>query len=791
MKVSVEWLNEFVDLSGIDIDDLCSKLTMSGLEVEGVDTLERMDNVVVGKVLECGKHPDADKLSLCKVTDGTEEFQVVCGAPNVAAGQTIPFAKVGAKLPGGFKIKKAKIRGTESFGMICSESELGLADKSDGIMPLPEHLEIGSDINEHLGLGDSVIDISITPNRADALSIIGVAREISALYGRPMKQQEISVQESGGNASDHCYVEVKNSVNCPAYLARVIKGVKIKPSPMWMQNRLRAAGVRPINNVVDITNYVLFEYGQPLHTFDLRMIERGIIVRDAKEGEEILTLDEKERRLESSMLVIADEKKPLAVAGVMGGEHSGINDDTTDVLLECAYFKPESIRMTARRLGMQTDSSYRFERGIDPESTVRMVDYAASLLAELCEGTVSSGVVSNNYELPKQPIVEFSTDKINDFLGTDIPEKEMLDILENLGMPAEKSGDIYRLSSPSWRVDIERWQDVAEEVARMYGYDNINATVPLLPSDSMPLIPILRWKRILQQRLASLGFNEAVNYSFMGEDFLSLFDDRKRFVKLMNPISEDMSTLRTYVFPGVISTIAHNIKHGVKNTNIFEASSVFIEEGGELPFQELRFAFGVSGGYWPLSWNKKNEEELFFVTKGVLDNIFSAMNVSNAEYVRGSLPFLHPGKSAEVRIDGETVAFLGELHPDVLEKLDIDVPVCICEILFEKLLDTANVVPRYKKFSKYPSVYKDISVAVPAKAASNDIALNISGISSLIDEVVLYDVYKGKGVDEGEVSLTFRIFFSDPEKTLTDEETNAVLMKIAGSVKEEFGAKLR
>lgn len=791
MKVSTCWLNEFVDISGIEIDDLCHRLTMAGLEVEGVEKLDKVDNVVVAKVLHREKHPDADKLSLCKVTDGTEEFQVVCGAPNVAAGQTIAFAKVGAVLPGDFKIKKAKIRGTESFGMICSESELGIAEKSDGIMVLPDSLALGTDINEVIGLGDTVIEVSITPNRADCLSVIGVAREVAAVYGRELKAKEFKVTETDEPASNYSGVTVNDAEKCPIYLGRIIKGVKIAPSPLWLQNRLRAVGVRPINNVVDITNYVMFEYGQPLHTFDLRQIKNRIIVRTAADGEQLLTLDGKERTLKDYMLLICDEEKPLAVAGIMGGEHSGIADDTVDVFLECAYFKPESTRLTARRLGMQTDSSYRYERGIDSVNTIRMVDYAASLLHTLAGGSVCKGVLSNDYKAISKSEVNFNTDKINALLGTDISETDMIKILKSVGLEPVKTADGWKAASPSWRVDIERWQDLAEEVARLYGYDNIKATVPLIPADSERLMPLLTHKRLLQNKLASLGFSEAVNYSFASDKYQSIFDDAERLVILKNPISEDMNALRTFVFPGVISTILYNISHGAKYANIFETSSVYIKNGGGLPCQETRLAFATYGGYWGLSWNTKPVSEPFYAVKGIVENILNGYNLDGVTFERSQRAFMHPGKSAEILFKGESLGFFGELHPDTLEAVDSDEAICVCEIFLEKLLEKGLDRRKYSKFSNLPSVSKDFSVAVAKSVRSADIAESVSKESKLIENVVLFDTYSGKGLADDEISLAFRIFFSDPEKTLTDEETNAVLRSAITKLEKDFGARLR
>jgi len=791
MKVTRNWLSDFIDISGITTEDMAEKLTMSGLEVEDIIELAKVENVVVGKVLSKEKHPDADKLSLCTVTDGTEEFQVVCGAPNVDAGQTIAFAKVGAKLPGGFKIKKSKIRGVVSMGMICSEDELGLVDeRAGGIMVLPSDLELGTDINEVVGLGDTVIDIYITPNRADCTSVYGVAREIAALYDLEMKAKDYSFEETDDAASNYGGVKVENTEKCPFYLGRVIKGVEIKPSPLWMQNRLRAVGVRPISNVVDITNYVNFEYGQPLHTFDLRQIDGSIIVRDAKEGEKLLTLDEKERELKDYMLLIADEKKPLAVAGVMGGEHSGIADDTTDVFLECAYFQPESVRVTARRLGMQTDASYRYERGIDHAQTPEMVNYAAYLIQLLAGGGICKGVLSNEYDLIDTPEVTFNPEKINGFLGTDIPVDEMTSILTRLGMKPEKDGENYKLKSPSFRVDIERWQDIAEEVARVYGYDKVPTTAPYIPSDSFQQSRELQLRNKWRMALVALGFNEVVNYSFLSDDFMAKFDDPSKFVKVLNPISEDMNTMRTYVFPGMLQSIMYNLNQGFKNIRVYEKASTYIKQEGELPLQKNSLAIGMAGDFWPLSWSAPSNPEPFFAMKGVVNNILAEVGFECA-YERSGREFLHPGKSAELMKDGKSYGFIGEIHPALLEDLGIKEAVCIAEIFTQELLEDNKTELKFEQFSKFPSVYKDISILVDNDKSAGDMEKCIVSVSELIDEVTLYDVYTGKGVDEDKRSLAFRIFFSNPEKTLTDEETNKVLTDIINKLGEDFGAKLR
>lgn len=789
MKVSLNWLNDFVDIKDLDPADIAEKLTMCGLEVDAVENRSALDNVVIGKVTKCEKHPNADKLSLCEVFDGEAAQQVVCGAPNVAEGQTIVFAKVGAVLPGDFKIKKAKIRGTESFGMICAEDEIGISDNHDGIMIMDDALEAGTPVNDIFSLPDTVLEIGITPNRADCLSIIGYAREVSALYGRPMKTNEFTLNETDDPAANYGGVEIKNKEACPTYLGRVIKDVTIKPSPLWMQNRLRAVGVRPINNVVDITNYVLFEYGQPLHTFDLREVDGKIIIRNAENGEKLLTLDEKEREFNDSMLLITDEKKVIAVAGVMGGEHSGIHDDTKDVFLECAYFEPKQTRMTARKLGMQTDASYRYERGIDPVNTKHMCDYAAYLLQELCGGKVCKGKLGEIND-PAETSFSVDADWINEYLGTDVSIDEIEKILAGLSLKPVVSGREITVTAPPYRVDIKTRQDIAEEVARIYGYNNIPTTLPKIDADSMPMQPILATRKMLAQKLKTFGFNEAVNYSFMKDSFLKLFDDEKSFVKLINPISEDMNTMRPQVFPGLLATIRYNLNNGHKQVRFFEFASSFVNVNEKLPEQRMKLAAAAAGEFWPMSWLAPSGAEPFYVMKGVLENLLFQYKIE-ARFVKSDKKFLHPGKSADVYVNGDCIGFIGELHPVTAEEAEIRERVTLFEIDMIGFTDCAAFTYQFRPFSKYPSVYKDISVVVDANAPAEKLIECIKSTNKLAEDVFLFDVYTGKGIEEGKTSRTFRVLFTAPDRTLTDEETNSILADMIANLGKDFDAVLR
>lgn len=791
MRVSFEWLKDFINIQNLNPLEVADKLTMSGLEVEAVENIKSIEGIVVAEVLEKEKHPDADKLSVCKVFDGQETLQVVCGAKNVNKGQKVVFCKIGAILPGDFKIKKAKIRGIESMGMIASLSELGLEEKSDGIHVLPTNTKHGEDPNKILGLGDHVMEISITPNRADCLSVIGVAREIGALYNIPVKDKKFKICESNENSSKYSFVKIEEKTLCPVYLGRIIKDVQIKQSPLWMQNRLRKAGVRPINNIVDVTNYILFEYGQPLHTFDLSQIDGGITVRNAYKNEKIVTLDGKEKILDSNMLVIADNKKSLAVAGVMGGEYSGINDSTRDVFLECAYFNPDSIRLTARKLGMKTDASYRYERGIDMNNTFEMVNHAASLLAEVSGGVVTKGVLTDD-PVKYHPVeISVENEKINNFIGFNLNKNIQTEILKNLNFKVTENHIGYTAEVPSYRVDISIWQDIAEEIARVYGYDKIETTIPEIIADGKVQNPLLKGILDIKKLMATLGFNEVINYSFVSENMMKLFDDESKFVKLLNPISEEMTTMRTYVFPGIVSSINENLHQGEKSLKFFEVASTYSKNKDILPDQNISLSFGVTDNFWGLNWIKRPQIDTFYYVKGVVENIMKWLNISFS-IRRSSMSFLHPGKSADVVVNDICVGFLGELNPDIYEKLDFSENIYICELNLQKLIEiSAQYNPKFKSFSTFPFVYKDISIVVSKDIFAKDIQSFIENFDSIVQTCSIFDIFEDEKIGKDLKSLSFRIFFSHKDKTLTDVETNGVVDKIVSELNQKFGAILR
>lgn len=792
MKVSVNWLRNYVDIENISIKELSDRLSLAGLEVEGTETTTSVSGVITAKVLTKEKCQGADKLNVCSVTDGLDTYQVVCGAPNVEAGQTVAFAKIGAKLPG-IDIKQAKIRGVESFGMICSERELGSSTDHSGILVLPEGTDLGLDINPFLGLGDTIFELNVTPNRPDWLSAVGVAREISAVFGRKLSIPERKLHESDEKTNNLISAQVKDTAKCPIYTLRIIKNIKLAPSPFWMQARLKAAGLRPINNVVDITNYILMEFGQPLHAFDLRMVDTGIIVRNALKGEKITTLDGKEYTLDEDVLVIADHKKPLGIAGIMGGEHTSILPDTKDVLLECAYFAPINIRKTSKRLGLASDSSYRYERGIDYGSTVSLCDYAAEMIAEICGGEVTQGRIGGQFAQIPQNTVVSDVKNINSLLGTQIPAMEMAAYMNALYIPTSVDGNQLSSNIPSFRGDITRWQDVSEEVARLYGYDKIETTVPVVKKDADLWSPLIKNTRMIRNRLESLGFNETVNFSFMASEYLSLFHKQDNFVKLLNPISADMAWLRPHVFPAVIKNLQTNKNQGETSIRLFELATVFTSKGeGKLANETQKLCLCSAGDFMGVSWIKLPETDNFYYLKGVLENIFGVMGLKCEYFPSTDCHFLHPGKSANIKIDGAAVGFIGALHPDITEKLDIKGKVYIAEVDFTTLSQLSDSKKmHYEKFSRFPFAERDFAVVTDASLPIGDLLEAVRSSSDIIGEVFLFDVFTGAAIGEGKKSLAFRIRFSHHEKTLSDDEINPIIEKILKRLDELFGAKLR
>lgn len=801
MKVTYNWLKEFVDFD-LAPDALSELLTMLGLEVESIEYIGAdLDDVIVALVEERAQHPNADKLSLCRVNNGREILSVVCGAQNFKSGDKVALAQVGCSLPGDFKIKKSKIRGEESCGMLCSEKELGLADESLGIMVLSPDLPLGMPVFEALGLKDVLFEIGLTPNRADCLSVIGIAREIAAKLGRKVRYARHDLPEKGAAISSVASVEVIDPDLCPRYTARFVSGCTIAPSPQWLVNRLKAVGQRTINNVVDITNYVLMEYGHPLHAFDFRQLTGGkIIVRRAAEGEKFTTLDGQERTLNSSDLTIRDASRAVALAGIMGGENSEIAADTADILLESAYFNPSAIRLTSKRLGLHTESSHRFERGADIQVVTTALDRAASLIAELAGGTIAMGTI-DEFPLPQpEKLLTVRISRINDILGLNLEESSIVKIFTDLEFTAVSIGKgTLEVSIPSFRVDIEREIDLIEEVARLHGFENIPLTMPFAQvfSDRVPRYQIL--EREVRNHLAGAGFNEVINFSFASHHDirklnLTAADRRSSAVALLNPLVDEHAVMRTTLLPGLLQTVARNFSLRNLNLRLFEMRRVYwVKPGHELPDEPLHVAGIMTGLRNSEAWNQPKDTVDFFDLKGVVESLASLFKLPELSFVAGGAePFYHPGKAAAIHANGQLIGTLGEIHPDIQEAFEIDRPVYYFELDFATLVTLSSETLPIKAPSKFPDTYRDIALLMDFERPSSTIVDIIKGVKSdKTRSVEIFDLYTGDKIPDGMKSLAVRVRYGSFEKTLTDEEVNKVHQKIVNSLISDINISVR
>jgi len=795
MKVSIKWLRDYIDFD-LSVDELVYKLTMAGLEVDSVEKLDTgLDKVVVGKILNIKQHPNADKLVLCDVDAGDETLKVVCGAPNTKEGMVAPLALVGAALPSGMEIRAAKVRGESSYGMLCSEKELGFSEDAAGLMELSSELKSGTPLAEALGLDDTVLDIDLTPNRPDCLSIFGVAREVSAATGNPLRQPQITMTEGDTKASNLTSVTILDPDLCPRYAARIIRGVEVASSPAWMQQRLEAVGLRGINNVVDVTNYVLMELGHPLHAFDYNLLaENRIVVRRAREGEEIVSIDEETRKLTDDMLVIADAEKPVAVAGVMGGFHSEVTETTTDVLLESAYFNPVSIRKTSKALGMHTEASHRFERGMDIEGLITAIDRTAQLIQELAGGEICKDIVDAYPIKPEPTKIRLRPERVNYVLGTDIPVDKMKGILTDLEFEVSGDGEV---TVPTFRPDATREIDLIEEIARIYGYDNIPFALPTgdIPLADMNPKAVLRDKA--KSAMLDCGLTEAINYSFYSPkvfDLINLPEDSayRKVMSLKNPLSEEQSIMRTTLIPSLLENVRWNVNRQVADVKLFELSSTYIPKGeGELPHERELIAGAISGSMGLGTWADPKREADFFDIKGIVEVLLEELGILKYEVKLTENSTLHPVRNAELLVKGESIGTLGEVHPDVLDNYDIQQRVYIFELDFDKLTELADTKRAFKQISQYPSVSRDIAIVVSDDIASGETAHIIQTTGGeLIASIKLFDVYTGKPIPEGKKSLAYAIEFQ-ADRTLTDEEVDKIQLKIVSRLEKEIGAELR
>ncbi|PLX94295.1 MAG: phenylalanine--tRNA ligase subunit beta [Desulfuromonas sp.] len=801
MIVTYNWLKEFVDFD-MDPQQLADRLTMAGLEVDGmVEIGAGLDSVIVARLNRVEPHPDADRLTVCQVDNGTEVVQVVCGATNHKTGDLIALAQPGTILPGDFKIKKSKIRGQVSMGMLCSEKELGFSEESAGIMILPQDLEPGVPLFDALKLKDVQIEIGLTPNRPDCLSVVGVAREVAAMCGKPLRLPEVTIIEGGSPVEDQASVTIKDDDLCPRYAARMIRDVKIGPSPSWMVSRLESVGMRSINNVVDVTNYVMMELGHPLHAFDYRLLENGeIIVKRASAGETFVTLDGQEHELDNADLMICDGNRSVAMAGVMGGQNSEVQDDTSTILLESAYFKPTSIRRTSKRHGLHTESSHRFERGADIDMVPVALDRAAALIAELSGGQVATGVIDNYPRTLDPQIVELRTERIGQLLGLELEQQHVVELFESIALGVDVQGDgLLRVEVPSFRPDLERDVDLIEEVARLYGYDNVPVTLPqgAMDAEKSPLKQQL--ETLARNELVAAGFAEVINYSFVAPQScshlnLSDGDPRLQQVRILNPLNEEQSVMRTSLVPSLLETVSRNLAYRSHDLRLFELRPVFYPVAGETGGrQELRLAAVLCGRQQPEGWAQSAADVDFFDLKGTAEQLLEALKIDQVDFnAEMSEPYLHPGKSCAVMKDGIQLGTMGEVHPQVLATFDIDEPVFLLDFSLPELVAAAGSHPGFQPLSRYPDVSRDsallIDENVPAKAIMDIVAK--TKVKN-IEDTVLFDIYQGAGIPAGKKSLAIRVRYRSTEKTLTEEEVSKAHGKLIKTLCQQLEAEIR
>lgn len=801
MLVSLKKIREFVDFE-MSIEELDNTLTMLGLEVESiVDYNKKYTGFYVAEVTECEKHPNADKLSVCQVNFGGDTVQVVCGAPNVRKGQKVVFGTIGAVVPnGGFKLEKRKIRDVVSFGMICSQVELDLGEESSGIWVLPEDAPVGMEFAKYYGLDDVVLEIGITPNKADCLSHLGIAREIAAKLNKKFRYPEIKVISNNENSENYASITIEDASICPRYSARIIKNVKIQPSPNWLRNALTKLGIRPINAAVDVTNYVLYEMGQPLHAFDYNKIEGNkIIVRKAKKEEAFVTLDGKTRILDDYMIVIADEKKPIALGGVMGGENSEITDDTTDILLESAYFNPSLIRKTSKKLGLSSDSSYRFERGVDIENVIPALNRAAVLIAELCGGEI----VGSEIDVYPKPIklkeIALRFERARKIIGCDNSNDFMLKVFENLGFEKiEQTSEYVKYRIPHRRNDIFEEIDLIEEVARFYNYDNIEPNYvssitfsESIVDDNLQISPL---KNKIRHFIVSNGFTEILTQNMIDTRSAEIFTSNP--VKIANPLGEELSIMRPSIVPSILKTINLNIRYGNTNLKIFEIGKIFKHTDDNkalLPGYEEREILAISliGKTFPKQWSEKERPFDFYDLKGFVEDF--------ADFLRLPISFskidsdgIYSPNSLKIELDNYTIGYCGYVNRGILKNYDIEEDVLLAEIDFSQITHYKTVENKYEPVSPFPTVDRDLAFIVDESTEAKSLLDEIrSNGGKLLSNVLIFDVYAGKNIPEGKKSLAFSLIFSSSERTLTDEEVDSTINQIIKAVENKFNAQLR
>lgn len=791
MKFSEQWLRGWVN-PAVSREELVARLSMVGLEVDAVTPVAgAFSGIVVGEILSAEQHPDADKLRVCQVSNGSASFQVVCGAPNARAGIKIPFAMIGAQLPGDFKIKQAKLRGVESQGMLCSASELQISDDNSGLMELAADAPLGQDVRVYLGLDDASIEIGLTPNRGDCLSLAGLAREVGAIYGAQVSP--VSVAPVRATHDEVRSVEVLASSACPRYLGRVVRNVDLsKPTPLWMVERLRRSDIRSIDAAVDITNYVMLELGQPMHAFDLAEINGGIRVRMAEEGEKLVLLDGQEVSLRADTLVIADHSRALAIAGVMGGEHSGVGDKTRDLFLESAFFDTIAVAGKARSYGLHTDSSHRFERGVDSQLARNAMERATALLLDIVGGEAGPIIdVTSNNDLPSVAPITLRAERISQMLGMDMDgaEVERFLLALGLGVIAQGNGE-WQVSVPSHRFDISLEVDLIEELGRLYGYNRLPVRYPqarLAPqakAEAAVELPALR--RLLVAR----GYQEAITYSFIDPKLFELFNPGTQPLLLANPISADMAAMRSSLWPGLIKALQHNLNRQQARVRLFESGLRFVGQLEGLQ-QEPMLAGVVCGTRLPEGWAHSRDNVDFYDVKADVEALLaSAGAADNFTFVAGEHAALHPGQTARIEREGRLVGFFGAIHPELAKALDIDQPVFMFELVLSEI--THGLMPKFQELSKFPEVRRDLALLVDRDVPAQDLLGAIrEAAGEWLTDLKLFDVYHGKGIDPHRKSLAVGLTWQHPSRTLNDDEVSTTTQNILTSLETRFNATLR
>lgn len=798
MRVPVSWLKEYIDIN-LPLIEVTKILTMAGLEVDAIETVTLgFSGVVVGRVISTEKHPDADKLTVAKVTDGIEEFQVVCGAKNCRPGIKVALARVGASLPGGgdkpFKIKKTKIRGVESMGMLCAEDELLLADNSEGIIELPEELKEGHDLSDHFS--EQVLEVSLTPNLGHCANMVGVARELHAVTEEPMHLPEVVVKkESGEVIEDSVKVTVHDTIGCPRYACRLIKKVKVAPSPRWLQNRLIASGIRPVNNVVDITNYVLLEFGHPLHAFDFDLIEGGeIIVRKAKEREPFVSLDGKERILHEEDVLICDQKRAVAIGGVMGGLNSEVSDKTENVLLEAAYFHPSSIRKTSKRQGLLTESSRRFERGSDPNQVLYALDRAASLIEAIAGGEVAKGVVDVREGDFPEKIITCRISRINALLGVTFSVGEVETIFDKLYLPNKWDGeDTFTVTIPTYRVDLNIEVDLIEEVARVYGYDNFHKTATVSHTSKTEHAPVFLFERVVRQRLLSEGLQEFLTCDLVGPTILGIVQGpvmpKEAMIKVLNPTSIEQSCLRTSLLPGLLQVVKYNYDHQTTDISGFEVGKIHYKDGGKYHEEEVA-AIVLTGKNHPHFWGEKPKDVDFYDLKGIVENLLRELGISGCVYRNNNISTLHPGRQASVYLGELELGSLGEVHPSILRRLDVPQKVFFAEFNLKDLYQNKSCDLKMVPVPIYPGSERDWTVTLKEGIATSYIIESIASVDShLLENCYILDVYTSEKLGPGIKNVTFRFVYRDKEQTVAQETVDKEHARITDRVRHLLSSK--